>query len=127
MKASDVTDTLELALQASGCDRVEVRHKPRLLSDNGASYISSELAEWLDDNGMDHVRGAPYRVGEAELLDRYLNLLKLPMGVRSGIAPVGLEAIDRPVFDCKRLRTRRSIGHDLCHFLPPLFQCIRSP
>ena len=29
MKASDVTDTLELALQASGCDRVEVRHKPR--------------------------------------------------------------------------------------------------
>ena len=59
MKASDVTDTLELALQASGCDRVEVRHKPRLLSDNGASYISSELAEWLDDNGMDHVRGAP--------------------------------------------------------------------
>ncbi len=48
-----VKDTLELALQASGCDRVEVRHKPRLLSDNGASYISSELAEWLDDNGRD--------------------------------------------------------------------------
>ena len=60
MKASDVTDTLDLALQASGCDRATVRHKPRLLSDNGASYISGELAGWLEDRKMDHVRGAPY-------------------------------------------------------------------
>jgi transposase InsO family protein len=37
MKASDVTDTLELALEASGCDQVDIHHKPRLLSDNGAS------------------------------------------------------------------------------------------
>ncbi len=59
MKAGDVTDTLELALEASGCDSTTVRHKPRLLSDNGSSYISHDLAEWLDDQGMDHVRGAP--------------------------------------------------------------------
>src|SRR6201995_1626107 len=32
MAASDVTDTLELALAASGCHRVRVRHRPRLLS-----------------------------------------------------------------------------------------------
>ena len=37
MKASDVTDTLDLALDASGCGQVNVIHKPRLLSDNGAS------------------------------------------------------------------------------------------
>ena len=24
----------------------------------GGSYVSDELAEWLNDNGMDHVRGA---------------------------------------------------------------------
>ncbi len=61
MKTSDVTDTLELALQASGCDQVNVSHKPRLLSDNGASYISGDLADWLENKGMDHVRGgAPY-------------------------------------------------------------------
>src|SRR6201992_900189 len=47
MKAEDVTDTLELALTASGCDQVHVQHKPRLLSDNGSSYIAEELAEWL--------------------------------------------------------------------------------
>jgi transposase InsO family protein len=59
MKAGDVTDTLDLALAASGCDSVQVRHKPRLLSDNGSSYVSGDLAEWLEDQGMDHVRGAP--------------------------------------------------------------------
>ena len=45
MKTSDVTDTLDLALQASGCDQAKVAHKPRLLSDNGSSYVSGELAE----------------------------------------------------------------------------------
>jgi putative transposase len=48
MKAEDVTDTLELALQASGLDQVNVAHRPRLLSDNGPSYVSVELAAWLD-------------------------------------------------------------------------------
>ena len=45
MKADDVTATLKLALKASGCDRANVIHKPRLLSDNGLSYISGDLAE----------------------------------------------------------------------------------
>ena len=44
MKTTDVTDTLNMALQASGCGDVRVLHKPRLLSDNGSSYISAELA-----------------------------------------------------------------------------------
>lgn len=60
MKAEDVTDTLDLALQTSGCDQVHVVHKPRLLSDNGSSYVSGDLAEWLQDKGMKHSRGAPY-------------------------------------------------------------------
>ncbi len=57
IKTADVTDTLTLALAASGCDQSHVHHKPRLLSGNGSSYISGELAEWLDDRRIDHVRG----------------------------------------------------------------------
>ncbi len=34
MKVEDVTNTLTLALKASGCDQARVVHKPRLLSDN---------------------------------------------------------------------------------------------
>lgn len=76
MKTSDVTDTLELALQASGCDQVKVKHKPRLLSDNGASYISGELADFLDDKGMDHVRGAPYHPQTQGKIERWHQTLK---------------------------------------------------
>jgi len=61
MKAEDVTDTLGLALQASGLDQVNVAHRPRLLSDNGPSYVSVELAAWLDKQDMPHIRGAPSR------------------------------------------------------------------
>ena len=60
MKACDVPATLEQALIASGLDSVNVRHHPRLLSDNGLSYIAGGLAKWMDVHDMDHVRGAPY-------------------------------------------------------------------
>lgn len=76
MKASDVTDTLELALTASGCDQINARHRPRLLSDNGASYIAGELADWLDDKGMDHVRGAPYHPQTQGKIERWHQTLK---------------------------------------------------
>jgi hypothetical protein len=59
MRAQDVTDTLDIALAASGCDSAKVVHKPRLLSDNGSSYIAGDLAEYLADKGMKHIRGAP--------------------------------------------------------------------
>ena len=76
MKSGDVTDTLDLALQASGCDRATVVHKPRLLSDNGSSYISSELADWLEDQQMDHARGAPYHPQTQGKIERWHQTLK---------------------------------------------------
>jgi transposase InsO family protein len=60
MKADDVTATLELALDASGIDKARVLHRPRLLSDNGSSYVSDDLAKWMKRHDMAHVRGAPY-------------------------------------------------------------------
>ena len=76
MKAEDVTDTLDLALQASGCDQATVLHKPRLLSDNGSSYISGELADWLEGQKMDHVRGAPYHPQTQGKIERWHQTLK---------------------------------------------------
>ena len=76
MKTTDVTDTLDLALEASGCDQATVLHKPRLLSDNGSSYISGELAEWLEDRQMDHVRGAPYHPQTQGKIERWHQTLK---------------------------------------------------
>ena len=76
MTADDVTATLKLALEASGCNRANVVHKPRLLSDNGSSYISGDLAEWLEDHGMDHVRGAPYHPQTQGKIERWHQTLK---------------------------------------------------
>lgn len=58
MKASDEAETLDLALEASGRDDATVVHKPRRLSDNGSSYVAADLALFVEDKGMDHVRGA---------------------------------------------------------------------
>lgn len=76
MKAQDVTDTLDLALAKSGLDQVNVGHRPRLLSDNGASYISGDLAEWLDDRKIKHIRGAPYHPQTQGKIERWHQTLK---------------------------------------------------
>ena len=92
MKADDVTDTLELALAASGRDGVQVRHKPRLLSDNGSSYVSGDLAEWLEGQGMDHVRGAPNHPQTQGKIERWHQTLKNRILLENHYLPGALEA-----------------------------------
>jgi putative transposase len=55
MKASDVTDTLSMALEASRIDGMKVAHRPGLLSDSGSSYIAGDLADWLEQKIGDFV------------------------------------------------------------------------
>jgi putative transposase len=91
MKAGDVTDTLELALEASGCDSATVRHKPRLLSDNGSSYISHDLANWLGNQGMDHVRGAPNHPQTQGKIERWHQTMKNRVLLENYYLPGALE------------------------------------
>ena len=95
MKAGDVTDTLTLALQASGLDSMNVVHRPRLLSDNGSSYIAGDLADWLDDKGMDHVRGAPLHPQTQGKIERWHQTLKNRILLENYYLPGDLEAEDR--------------------------------
>jgi len=92
MRTEDVTDTLDLALQASGCDQVHVVHKPRLLSDNGSSYVSGDLAEWLQDKGMKHSRGAPYHPQTQGKIERWHQTLKNRILLENYFLPGDLEA-----------------------------------
>jgi putative transposase len=92
MKTSDVTDTLELALRASGCGQIAVQHKPRLLFDNGASYVSGELADWLNAEGMDHVRGAPYHPQTQGKIERWHQTLKNRILLENYFLPGDLNA-----------------------------------
>ena len=86
-----MTDTLKLALKASGCGRAEVVHKPRLLSDNGSSYISGDLADWLEEQKMDHVRSVPYHPQTQGKVERWHQTLKNRISLENYLPPGDLE------------------------------------
>ena len=92
MQVGDVTETLDLALKASGLDQARVVHRPRLLSDNGPSYISADLAEWLDERNMHHVRGAPYHPQTQGKIERWHQTLKNRILLENYYLPGALEA-----------------------------------
>lgn len=92
MKVEDVTDTLELALTASGCESAQVAHRPRLLSDNGSSYIAGDLAEWLEDRGIKHIRGAPFHPQTQGKIERWHQTLKNRVLLENYYLPGDLEA-----------------------------------
>ena len=92
MCCEDVTETLEQALKASGCDSARVVHRPRLLSDNGPSYVASDLASWLRDHGMGHVRGAPFHPQTQGKIERWHQTLKNRILLENYYLPGDLEA-----------------------------------
>jgi transposase InsO family protein len=112
MKAGDVTDTLEDALLASGCDQARVVHKPRLLSDNGSSYISGDLAAFLDDKGMEHVRGAPHHPQTQGKIERWHQTLKNRILLENYYLPGDLQAaIERFVEHYNHRRYHESLNN----------------
>ena len=91
IRASDVTETIELALAASGCDQAVVQHKPRLLSDNGSCYISGELAEWMQKQEMEHIRGAPFHPQTQGKIERWHQTMKNRILLENYYLPGDLE------------------------------------
>jgi putative transposase len=92
MRAEDVTDTLDLALKASGCDGATVLHKRRLLSDNGSSSIAGELAEYIEANKISHVHGAPTHPQTQGKIERWHQTLKTRVLLENYFLPGDLEA-----------------------------------
>src|SRR6478752_6878135 len=91
MRAEDVTATLDLALRASGLDQATPADRPRLLSDNGSSYIAGDLARWLDDHHIKHVRGAPYHPMTQGKIERWQQTLKNRILLENYFLPGDLE------------------------------------
>jgi transposase InsO family protein len=91
MSADDVTDTLDLALQASGLDDAPPERRPRLLSDNGPSYVASDLSDWLQDQGMKHTRGKPYHPMTQGKIERWHLSLKSRILLENYYLPGDLE------------------------------------
>jgi len=91
MSAGDVQETLDMALRKTGIQRVSVRHRPRLLTDNGPCYLSKELKEYLSENQMVHTRGAPYHPMTQGKIERYHRSMKNIIKLKNYNLPGELE------------------------------------
>lgn len=86
MKAEDVTETIEEALLVS-----QTKHPPKLLSDNGSCYISHELADYLIEKDMKHVRGRPLHPQTQGKIERYHRSMKNVVKLDNYYSPGQLE------------------------------------
>ena len=91
MATTDVEDTLNLALEKSGLEKVRVRHRPRLLSDNGPAYVSKELKQFLKRKDIEHIRGAPYHPMTQGKIERYHRSMKNVVKLQNYYSPGELE------------------------------------
>src|SRR6476646_6363686 len=112
MRSEDVTATLEMALNASGVGQAKVLHRPRLLSDNGSSYVSDDLAKWMKRHDMAHVRGAPYHPMTQGKIERWHQTLKNRILLENYFLPGELETqITTFVDDYNHRRYHESIDN----------------
>ena len=112
MKADDVTATLEMALDASGLDKARVVHRPRLLSDNGSSYISDDLAKWMKRQDIAHIHGAPYHPMTQGKIERWHQTLKNRILLENYYLPGDLQGqIEAFVDDYNNRRYHESIDN----------------
>lgn len=76
MSTSDVKELLDMAVTKTNIASVSVRHRPRLLSDNGPCYLSEELRKYLSSKGIAHTRGAPYHPMTQGKIERFHRSMK---------------------------------------------------
>jgi putative transposase len=92
MNATDVKDTLDQAIAVTGVNQARVRHRPRLLSDNGPAYVSGELKQYLGERQMAHTRGAPYHPQTQGKIERWHRTMKNVVKLQHYYFPWELEA-----------------------------------
>ena len=91
-----------------GLDGVKVADRPRLLSDNGSSYTAGDLADWLEEKGMDHDRRAPLHPQTQGKIERWYQTLKNRTLLENYYLPDDLE---QKIAYYNHLRYHESIGN----------------
>ena len=88
MKADDVEMTLDSALNFA---QLSPKKRPKLLSDNGPCYISTQLAEYLEANKIKHIRGRPCHPQTQGKIERYHRTMKNVIKLENYFFPKELE------------------------------------
>jgi RNA-directed DNA polymerase len=122
MPVEDVTATLDRALRASGLHEATPVRRPRLLSDNGSSYVAGDLAKWLGDRSIKHIRGAPYHPMTQGKIERCHQTLKNRILLENDCLPGDLKAqIDAFVTDYNHRRYHGRYHESIDNLTPAKF------
>lgn len=91
MSSNDVQATLDRAIAKTGIEKVRIKLKPRLLSDNGPCYLSQQLKCYLAEREIKHIRSAPYHPQTQGKIERYHRSLKNVITLENYYLPGELE------------------------------------
>ena len=91
MAATDVQETLTFALDLTGIEQVHVKHRPRLLSDNGPAFIANALAAFLKPYDIPHIHGRPHHPQTQGKIERYHRSMKSLVKLNTFFFPGELE------------------------------------
>jgi putative transposase len=76
MSANSLIEVVQEAVDATGMTDVPVEDRTRLLSDNGAGYVSRAFRDYLRLVGIGHILAAPYHPQTNGKMERYQQSLK---------------------------------------------------
>jgi putative transposase len=109
MTAPDVMHTVDLALAFTGLSK---NNRPRLLSDNGSCYVSSELKKYLKQEQIKPVHGRPAHPQTQGKIERYHRTMKNVIKLDNYYSPDELrKALSDFVFYYNNLRYHESLNN----------------
>jgi transposase InsO family protein len=73
MESNDAMRVVGQALQITGLTE---KNRPRLLTDNGSCYVSNAFKDFIHQQKMGHVQGAPYHPQTQGKIERYHRTMK---------------------------------------------------
>jgi putative transposase len=76
MSANSLIEVVQEAVDATGMTDVPVENRTRLLSDNGAGYVSRAFRDYLHLVGIKHILSAPFHPQTNGKVERYQQSLK---------------------------------------------------
>ena len=76
MSANSLIEVVQEAVDATGMTDVPVEDRTRLLSDNGAGYVSRAFRDYLRLVGIGHILAAPFHPQTNGKVERYQQSLK---------------------------------------------------
>ena len=91
MSANSLIEVVQKAVDATGMTDVPVEDRTRLLSDNGAGYVSRTFRDYLHLVGIGHILAAPYHPQTNGKVERYQQSLKREVNHLPYEAPSQLE------------------------------------